>query len=388
MQSFKLEMGRVNNMVYSRFFVFCMLFISVFAIQAKESTNDTDEIGIPVRPLSTLQPYFMVLAPKGERAYVMFNDMLVQYQLNPLKIISVVDIDLKIPPLDRKHPRTSLTPKRLFITQDEKRIIIYGHAYMKLFDIAMNKVIKTINLNKGSAILNGNEFVTFEKDSVVVTIWNAQDLTQNRKINSGGRGENESKTLGTFNAHKVGEYIFAHSGSMFRILDSKTYEEIFSFKLHDLTVNTVPWVDYNFKMLVVYYASIPTSYGGNGGMAGYRKYNLKERRLESVSGSFNAVMSSLKNIRLFTRSAIQVSPTNLYSSSEGLLTYPNFYKMKSLFQFPDGEAVLWNVIDKKFQATKNARKHMTMKNSYGEIMPMNDETFNKYNQAGISHLEW
>ncbi len=370
--------------------------MSVFSAQAKEFANDIVEIGIPIRPAISLQPYYMVLAPMGERAYVMYHGKLVQYQLNPLKIINAVDIDLEVPPLENKNYPKSVhyhrhTAKRLFITKDEKRIIIYGHTYMKLFDMATNKVIKTISLKKGCAVLNDNEFVTFEKDNTVVTIWNTNDLTQVRQFRSGGtdRRTDGTRTYGTSNAHKVGKYIFAHSGSIFRVLDSKSYKEMINLYLYDPTI-TWPWIDYDLKTLGVTFARVvshPEHHTGPEHLKGDIKYHLEEGRIE-VDGWDSGRGAYLENIRLYTKSAIQVSPTKQYSSAEGSLIYQDIYRIKSLFQFPNGEAVLWSIKTNKFQATKNASRHLTMKNAKGEVVPMNNATFNKYNQAGISHLEW
>lgn len=374
--------------------IWIILLIVSFSFGCVNAENE-QEIGVPVRPSISLQPYYMVLAPTGERAYVMYHGKLVQYQLNPLKILSSVDIDLDVPPLENKNYPKSVhhhrhTSKRLFITKDEKRMIIYGYTDMKLFDMAMNKVIKTIPLNKGAAVLNDNEFVTFEKENTVVTIWNANDLTKLRQFRSGGTHWRTDgiRTFGTYTAHKVGGYIFAISGPVFRILDSKTYKEIFAFQLNNTILKASPWIDYDLKMLVVRYASIVPPYTSIATGMGEWKFHLEDKRLERIRDSYSLHGVHLENIRLYTKSAIQVSPTNQYSSAEGSLMYKDKYRIKSLFQFPDGEAVLWSIKTNKFQITKNARKHLTMKNANDEVVPLNNATFKKYNQAGISHLEW
>jgi len=377
--------------VYNGLMLFFMLSVSALACAENEQ-----EIGEPVRPSSTLQPYYMVLAPTGERTYVMYHGMLVQYQLNPLKIISKVDIELDIPYLEIKDNPKSVfyhrhTSKRLFITNDEKRIIIYGHADMKLFDVKTNKVIKTISLPEGSAVMNGDEFVTFEKDNTNVTIWNANDLTMKRQFQLEGivNTGDGFKTYGTYNAHKVGKYIFAHSGPLFRILESKNYKKIVEFYLYD-PISSWPWIDYELKTLGVTFTrvvSYPKGHVGPEHLKGDIKYHLEAGRIE-VDGWDSGRGPYVENIRLFTKSAIQKSPIGQYSSAEGSLFYKNKYRIKSLFQFPDGEAVLWSLKTNKFQATKNALKNLRMKNINGEIVPLNNATFNQYNQADLSHMEW
>ncbi len=366
-----------------------ILFILMLSVSVVAYAGSEEEIGIPVRPPTVLQPYYMVLAPTGERVYVMYHGKLIQYQLNPLKIISTVDIDLDIPPLNKKHPLSVISPKRLFITKDEKRMIIYGYTEMKLFDMATNKVIKTIPLNKGSAVLNDNEFVTFEGDNTVVTLWKAEDLTQIRQFRSGGTDwkKDEPLSYGTSIAHKVGKYIFTRSGPIFRILDSKTYKETFAFRLYG-PPRTFAWIDYDLKTLWLANAGVNSPYSGRKSLHEYLKYNLEDGLIEEARNAHSFRDGFLENIRLYTRSAVQVSHTNQYSSTEGTFIYKDKYRIKSLFQFPDGEAVLWSIKTNKFQVTQNARKHLTMKNFKGKVVPINNATFDKYNQADISHKEW
>ena len=381
---FNLKIINLSSFLSKGTFLFLMFSVSLFAC-----AENNQEIGVPIRPSTSLQPYYMVLAPTGERAYVMYHGKLVQYQLNPLKIISTVDIDLDISPLNKKHPLSVISPKRLFITKDEKRMIIYGHTEMMLFDMGTNKVIKTIPLKKGCAVLNNNEFVTFEKENTVVTLWHAQDLTQKRQFRSSGTDmrTNGTKTYGTFRAHKVGKYIFVHGGSIFRILDSKTYKEIFAFRLFG-SPRSFAWIDYDLKTLWLANAGVNPPYSGRKSLHEYLKYHLEDGVIEEASEAHSFRDGYLENIRLYTKSAVQVSPTNRYSSTEGSLIYQDKYRIKSLFQFPDGEAVLWSIKTNHFQVTKNARKHLKMKNANDEIIPMNEATFNKYNKAGISHMEW
>jgi hypothetical protein len=59
---------------------------------------------------------------------------------------------------------------------------------------------------------------------------------------------------------------------------------------------------------------------------------------------------------------------------------------KAFLQFEDGEAAL--IGNDGFQATENARKHLKMKDSKGELVPINDATFEKLNKTNIDHKEW
>jgi len=62
--------------------------------------------------------------------------------------------------------------------------------------------------------------------------------------------------------------------------------------------------------------------------------------------------------------------------------------VKRFIQFKDGEAALFNVRKKYYQITENARKHLKMKNSQGEILPIDDVTYEIYNKAEIHHERW
>lgn len=60
---------------------------------------------------------------------------------------------------------------------------------------------------------------------------------------------------------------------------------------------------------------------------------------------------------------------------------------KHFLQFEDGEAAF---ISKAgyFQATEHARKYLKMKTSKGEIVPINDATFEKFNKTNVDHKTW
>jgi len=62
--------------------------------------------------------------------------------------------------------------------------------------------------------------------------------------------------------------------------------------------------------------------------------------------------------------------------------------VKYFLQFPDGEVVFFGYKTKHFQITANARKHLKMKNNQGDIIPINDATFERYNRTGIEHYRW
>jgi len=91
----------------------------------------------------------------------------------------------------------------------------------------------------------------------------------------------------------------------------------------------------------------------------------------------------------------QISPTQQYYlvrfvGSGWVFFYRDGEKIrqkKHFLQFEDGEAAF---ISKAgfFQATENARKHLKMKDSKGEIVPINDATFEKFNKTNVDHKTW
>ena len=135
---------------------------------------------------------------------------------------------------------------------------------------------------------------------------------------------------------------------------------------------------------------------------GYCQFDLSSGQFDLPSTDFKAPDDHRFTKTYFSLNAIgaayQISPTSQYQLLEGVgeggsvigFVYIKSDKpkiSKSFIQYTDGEAALIARTG-DFIATRNARASMKMKNKAGEIVPINDVTFEKFNKSNLDHKEW
>ena len=402
--------------VYKRLLLLLMFSISVNAFAENEQ-----EIGVPVIE-NSITPHLTALAPNDERMYVLSQGKLTHYNLNPLKIISSIKVDFPVPKdkIISDNPRYQgkkvPTGARLFITKDEKNIIVYTYTDITLFDINKRKTVKTVSLGtlNNQGVLNGDEFVVLD-DANEITVFDAHSLTRIRKFTSSYSWTHEFSWKGDENnvrivglgylngtLNKLGNYIFLYKRNMpfyseeLIVFDAKTYNISFSFKgallnkvaitydLKTLYLNGIGSIYEDTKQDRLFSKAAQESQGLGFG----NKYNLETKEIipmtETESKNFYR-----DAILLIRDVEVKVYGVNAYIKWKArYFSYKGLRAPKKFSQFHDGEAILDRPKTKNFQTTPGARKYLKMKNLKGEVVPINDATFNHYNKAGISPMEW
>ncbi len=389
-----------------------MLSVSLFVCAESEQ-----EIGVPVIE-NYIAPHLSVMAPEGERMYVLSQGALTLYNLNPLEIISSVKVDFsipksKIPSSTPRYPGEEVfTGARLFVTKDEQNIIVYSHNKMTLFDINKKKTIKTVKFGavENIGILNGNEFVIFD-DENKITIFDAGNLNELKKISSSYNWSHYyNNTQGDVTSHglrhyrnqlnKLGDYIFLYKYDMpffsneLMIIDASSYNLVYSFK--GATLEGV-FISYDLKTL--YLRNVRYVYGSplqenpfikkyKGSYLGIgEKYNLETKEINQVTKEERYMYR--RNVIPLTREAeFFMNDRVAYRKTKAIFLYKGIWAKKKLLQFNDNEAILFRSKTKSFQLTPNAREHIRMKNATGKMVPINDATFNKFNKFNINPMEW
>jgi len=384
--------------------ILCIILLLPFSLYA--DVDSEEKVG---------EPYFnfksgegkvdsAVLAPTGNRLYTLKNGILNQYNLNPLKRIHSQKVEFD----SRQNPDDPYHFYRIFITEDEKRIVIYNKQSIRLLDLESGKLIKTISLKSELGILNGEEFLTLDNNNTGI-IWEAADLSRKKEFKVIGddrwsvdREEAGASTnISHANLIKAGNYIILYDKAgpaigHVTIFDRMSYEIKCKVIHFDSTYSAI---SYDFKTLYVprtrrvQYETIwdKRKYGHYSGV---QKIDLLTGQKSSVSeGKYKQTFRL--NIPLSRHGANQqISPTGKYYivAYKTLIGFHYPEKrlgiVKRLIQFEDGEAALLGHTNKHFQITANARKHLKMKNSKGEIRPINDITFEKYSKEGMHHTRW
>ena len=410
---------RTVSLLYKGLTLFLMFSVSLVACAENEQ-----EIGVPVIE-NYITPHLTTFAPKGERMYVLSQGKLTHYSLSPLEIISSIKVDFNIPPRkvsanDLKDPKYKIpSGARLFITTDERKLIVYTYKKIILFDIDKRKTVKTISLgtlnNRG--VLNGDEFVVLD-DENKVTIFDAHSLKQIRKFTSlyswthkfswppSVYHESEEEKVVGFNSYrnslnKIGGYIFLYKANMpysseeLMIFDAKTYDIVFSFKAATLTKAAI-----SYDLKTIFLDVVSSIYDNSNqdrlfpktrkvAQSAYgNKYNLVTKDITPLTAQEGKQYSKTA-ITLNREIEFKVVGEKAYTKwYAAYFSYKGTRSSKRFLQFLDGEAILERPKTKNFQITSAARKYLKMKNSKGEVVSMNDVTFNNFNKAGISPMEW
>ena len=363
-----------------------------------------------------------VLAPTGDRLYTLKNGVLSQYNLSPLTRISTVKVAFD-------SRQTKEDPYKTFITSDEKRIIIYSNKQLRQLDVASGKLIKTVPFESDAGMLNENELFTVDNQNKAV-VWNALDLTIKMKFEAKG----EERWV-PFEGHIINHSLFLRAGNrilLFRphrryaaaifVFDASTYKFLWRVKNN---VILKPLLSADMRVLYV-----------NCGADGYSKLwrdghhtdlhnELKQKykdtelrpdycQFDLSSGQFDLPSTDFKetnyrvtntntnrnrhfNLNYMPRQT-QISPTSQYQFLSGVGNSGNVTgfiyiesdkpkTIKSFIQYTNGEAALF-ASTSEFIATRNARASMKMKNKAGEIVPINEATFEKFNKSNLNHKEW
>lgn len=349
-----------------------------------------------------------VLAPTGERLYTLKDGVLYQYGLAPLMKINSIDVDFDT------HQTKSL-PYRVFVSNNEKRIIIYQKSRLRLLDMETGRIIRDVPFESELGALNDDEFLTLDNKNTG-TVWSVRELIKKFEFVETGEArwantENDDARydydISYGNVIKANNYIVlcrsvGYVPGEVIVFDSKSYNQI--WRISYLQIG-VPWISYDLATLYIPKYGEPLWHSKK---YIYRIYEPRESKRHRYPGStlrlhlptnkyeVIGMTNSKHRVRLAsTGRGQQVSPTNQYymSIAIGHRGYIGFQyreegrQNKYFLQFEDGEAALFEPKTNYFQLTANARKHLKMKNRRGEIVPINDATYKKYNKSG-DHKEW
>lgn len=142
--------AKLDIFVIMRFL--CMVFMLPHSLYAE--TSPGQEIGETYCDSGQFRGMGMVdsatLAPTGDRLYTLKDSVLRQYNLSPLKRINAMKVAFD-------SRQIAATPYKTFITNDEKRIVIYSKTQLRLLDVKTGKIIKSVPFQSELGVLNDDE---------------------------------------------------------------------------------------------------------------------------------------------------------------------------------------------------------------------------------------
>ena len=382
----------------------------LFAAQAKEFSNDTDEIGTPyIKPNGwKIRSSHIVLSPDGKQMYTIFKNRFYLFQLKPFKLLQEHETPLDV----KNHLAFDLS-----LTGDEKHLVLTMPNKIVLYDFSRKKIVRSIELKDHElkdSVLNGNELVVFTKDSNLKAYQNKHpDADRDHLLNQPGNllvydvyslklksntefHIEDDSPYGVWIARLniIGEYI-----SLFRrqyqqyswvFLDRNTYKPRLVF-----TMLASGSVKVSSGMKNIY---LPHVYGNiffnqrpsyavsaDGKVSRFPSkqnawFSLKDKQFIDPETSSERIKKLEQSPLFFSPFALQLSQTGDYIATTGARIFNLKTKQVfSLYQFENKQAVFIERTTGHFEMTEHARKHLTMKTKSGYIVPINNATFMKYN---------
>lgn len=390
-----------------------LLLMPVSVLARDESTQ---EIGVPQPSEAQVTGCSVAdLSPDGDRVYSVSEGVLSRYEINPFKRTGLTAIDwgkLK----DKANEKSC----RVGITADKSKFILVNHDKIFLLDARTGQILNRVERKGGflgSAMLNDNDLLTIDVVGLgagqdtppfySLKIWEADTLTLRREILDLGKSFNlfwdqNSRLL----LAKSPGRIYMKTDQSIVVLDSKNYApELSLFRPGLYEAADTPKISSSFQKISFRGVSKVTDYL-TGKTASYadvsrervlifdqetrkfhqEKMEFKRESMERISDEeyFSFFGFNLQFSRNNESLMSLVSPStraSLINLKTGLAV--------DFKQYENGEAILTERPisggPKYFQLTPGARKYLMMKNSSGEVVPINDATFAKYKRAEGSH---
>jgi len=356
-----------------------LAFTSIHGVRAGEE-GSSGEIGIPVAPVAEKGRHVdaAFMAPDGKHFYTLYEGFLSKFSIKPFKRVSTWEIDFK-------EILSAENFFKLFITPDENKLIITNNEKHKvvLVDIGTGDIIKSVSVKQryrmvdlpggkyrnvevrmNDAVLNGSELVVFKTNKIV--IFDAYTLSKRREVPFGWKA-------GRFHTHtyKVFNKIVYKGRDGVGLVDIDTYngKKLYGF-FTDITEKS--------KCSKINYEGAKFTFDLNSLEDGMiKKFNICGYP-EKNDDSF-----AKKRTIILRFGPISTAGNYVVQGYRYTLRDLNTSKKYEIAQYPDGEVILLEKSDPKHfvTLTPQARKHLKMKNAEGEIVPINDATFDKYRIA-------
>lgn len=389
--------------------------IGLGAVQANELLHDAkaghgQEIGTPyIKPKGwKIKSSHIVLSPDGKRIYTVFKNRFYVFQLKPFKLLQDHET-----PLDVKFHSAF----DLFLTGDEKHLVLTMQNKIVLYDFSSKKIVRSIELKDNElidSVLNGNELVVFTKDSNLKAYQNKHPGADRHdfsnqpgnlliydvyslKLKSNTQfhiKDDSPNRVGLARMHIIGEYI-----SLFRrqyqqyswvFLDRNTYKPRLVFLILASGKLKVSSDMENIYLPHVYrsifFNPFPSyAVSADGEVTPFPEkqnawFSLKDKQFIDSDTTAEQVKKLEQSPFLLTPMALQISQAGDYIAMTGSRIFDLKTKQVfSLYLFENKQAVFIERTTGHFAMTEHARKHLTMKTKSGNIVPINDATFNQFN---------
>lgn len=291
-----------------------------------------------------------VIAPDGRSFYTLKNGLVTQWQLQPIEKLTSFRIDTNETSRDKGY--------LISVTRDNKEIIIYSREGIELWDIESKKRLQTLKEKSWLGINSKYGFITLSKSNQL-KIWDEKTLKLMKTSQIDYRyvlGEDESPYWTAAMNMLAGDNMLLVSypdGEVFYDLDSFVIADKFTYD-----ENATKYFDkYQEKFTCELYSFLKKL--GPKTSNSFHVYPNKSDIKKRDELIFRT--SRMKSI------FVQIEHDGDQCGDRNLITFRQY-----------GDAWLLYIYGKKYMGPENVKKYLKMKTKSGEIIPMNDATYEKY----------
>lgn len=328
-----------------------LVLLFAFSLFAGES----GEVGIPYYRDQLFGPDSATLSSTAEKLYTLKGDLVTGYETNPMKMIFSFHTGIE------KGYRGC----RILVTQDDQRIILFSDEYIQLWDIKTKKLVKKVYFASKKAI--SSQF-----GLIVLTNSNRLEILNDQNLETIRNTDDDY----VYKIKTADNYAYSYCDEMFtnkNILLLRFYNAVMFIDLETFKIVDQAAYEDNMSPLMISYLEKYNSFFTDSRLITLlqRDYFAQSERLTysvltTDNNAYDEVFFSHNR-----KGPVQITKTSHDSSKK---------EKRYLFLQFDDAWLFYEYKTRLFTGSENIKKYLQMKTKDGKILPMNDETFEKYNQ--------
>ncbi len=375
-------------------FLFLMFSVSLFAC-----AENSREIGSPIAmKTSSVGCFGAVLSAGGKYFYTLRGELLSKYRISPFEIIQTKVADMK-----EVRERKDNMNCRVLISKDQSKLIIVFPYEILSLDINTGRMLQKVEINEkeggiDGVALDGNSLILINGEDLILSIRDVDTFKIKKNIESLKEFKAyHNKKRKNFTAISIiSNKIYIRTRESLLVLNKKTFKPEL-FVLCDFGCNNPRSTKDYQKIYLWNVLSIKDYVNDTDKVYSKKESQYKVMVFDQVTRTANFKESS--NMRreipakhllttLVNREQASLGKNNKLISKRGNVSRAALLNSKtnvgySFYQYDAGQAILqeWSpdrLTRTYFYLTPGARKYLMMKNVDGNLIPINDETFNKY----------
>jgi len=387
-------------LLVSTFILTVFLFV-IFTSRLLANDRSDLEIGVPQAMESpTSECFGAVLSPDGEYFYTLREELLTQYRISPFSKVGSIKIDRE----EFENTRNE-NLCRVLLSNDKTKLIIVFSRKILLIDTITGKMLNKFEIEHRElkirgAVVNGKELVLLlldsEGNSFHLAIRDTNTLKLKRKFHDLGVSFGFFPDRYYWGISNIQDRIYLATRQSLLVLNSNTYgAELTVLCKHSCRQ---PKISKDYKKLYVWNVlSVIDHLIGRTTSYDERfvkdvmvfDQETRESRFEKKNDVSRVELDPVLTTRSQAsraRDYFMLSPGRI---ARATLVNLNTNTLFGFYQYDSGEAILMEKQRggefKYIHLTPRARKYLMMKNSDGNVLPINDETFEQYYRKARTH---